>query len=435
MKKKKTWAVLPLAAFFLLLPAVSLNAATPDTLFYHVVTCVSDNPSSAVTVNYHCPDPGSLVMYTKASDISFEKAGKAEPVCEEWSSRGLEKTSRTSTFYTRKRFVCHANITGLEPDTEYIYKIVSGKGESKVFSFKTAGKKGRWNFVAFTDLQYRENEITPLLVRNMKEIGKSPALVVCSGDMVDVSGNEYEWDWILDNEAFSGFVYAAAPGDHEYWADDSGRKYPQYDRPYTFNKLFKFPANGAAQSPNSTYFFHWNNVLFVVLDMNNSNTASGPRFDDQAEWFAKTLDSLEGSYKYLIVMMHKSIFGSSVIDSVVAKKLRPQWSPLFSKYNVDLVLSGHDHIYSRTCQLDGGKETTDRKKGTYYLDMGSSGDKRRVPDKSLVEGDGLHQKVINLKELDQSCACNIEVSRRKMKVTVYDKDRKIADSFVIKAKR
>ena len=44
--------------------------------------------------------------------------------------------------------------------------------------------------------------------------------MVCSGDHIDVAGNEYEWTFLLDNEVFRDFVYAASPGDHAYWASD-----------------------------------------------------------------------------------------------------------------------------------------------------------------------------------------------------------------------
>ena len=308
--------------------------------------------------------------------------------------------------------------------TKYIYKIVSEGFESKVYSFVTAGKKGKWNFVAFTDFQHRGNSETLPLIKSMKEIAH-PALVICSGDMVDVAGKEEGWNWLLDNVIFRDFVYAASPGDHEYWADDSGRKYPQYDKAHTFNHLFKFPGNGAPMSLNTTYWFRYNNVLFISLDMNNSNVATGPRFEEQVKWFEKTVESLKGTFQYLVVYEHKSIYGSSKIDSVVAARLRPQWAPVFKKCGVDLVLSGHDHIYSRTRQIDG----------TYYLDMGSSGDKRRALDESVAEGDGIHEKVLDLKGEALCCGANIEVNRRQMKVTVYNQRKEVVDSFTIKAKR
>ena len=98
------------------------------------------------------------------------------------------------------------------------------------------------------------------------------------------------------------------------------------------------------------------------------------------------------------------------------------------------MLSGHDHIYSRTVALDGDRPTEDLSAGTWYLDMGSSGDKRRPLDKSLTES-SRHAKVFDLKECDRSCACNIEVDERQMTVTVYNQHGKIVDGFVIPAKR
>ena len=399
-------------------------AMAEDEVIYHVVTTVSENPANAVTVNYHCSNKDSYVLYAKARDVAFRKASKVEPVSVLWSTRGIEKTAKETTFYTRECYVCSVELSGLEANTKYIYKIVSEGFESKVYSFVTAGKKGKWNFVAFTDFQHRGNKETLPLIKSMKEIAH-PALVICSGDMVDVAGKEEGWNWLMDNDIFRNFVYAASPGDHEYWADDSGRKYPQYDKAHTFNHLFKFPGNGAPMSLNTTYWFRYNNVLFISLDMNNSNVATGPRFDDQVNWFEKTVESLKGTFQYLVVYEHKSIYGSTKIDAVVAARLRPQWAPVFKRFGVDLVLSGHDHIYSRTREISG----------TYYLDMGSSGDKRRALDESVAEGDGIHGKVLDLKGEALCCGANVEVNRRQMKVTVYNQRKEVVDSFIIKAKR
>jgi len=408
--------------------------AQPNNEIYHIVTTVCEDASSAVTVNYHCRSCDSYVLYTLASDTDFAQARKAWPVCQRWSSQGIENTAPASTFYTQERYVCYATLSGLESDTAYRFKIVSGTTESDVRTFRTAGQKGRWNFVAFTDFQHRENPVTLPLVQMMKELAGNPALMLCSGDMVDVAGNEYEWTYLLDNDTFRDFVYAASPGDHAYWACDKiNGGYPQYDYAHTFNRLFHFPQNGAPHSPNTSYYFYYNNILFVALDMNNSDIASGARFDEQVRWFSETLDRLAGTYQYLVVYEHKSVFGSEIIDSVVAKRLRPQWYPVFQKYRVDLVLSGHDHIYSRTFALDGDRPTNDPAVGTYYLDMGSSGDKRRPLDPSLTESTR-HAKILDLKESGQSCACNIEVDDTCLKVTVYDQTRKVVDQFTIPAK-
>ena len=409
-------------------------AAQPAQDIFHIVTTVGEDPAASITVNYHCRSCDSYVLFTLAGDTAFAQAKKAWPVSQRWSTADIGNTAKASTFYTQERYVCYATLNGLEADTPYRFKIVSSNGESDVRTFRTAGKEGPWNFVAFTDFQHRENPVTLPLIQMMKELAGNPALMLCSGDQVDVAGNEYVWTFLLDNDTFKDFVYAASPGDHAYWASDKvNGGYPQYDYAYTFNRLFHFPQNGAPSSRNTSYWFRYNNILFVALDMNNSDIATGDRFNDQVRWFGETLDRLAGTYQYLVVFEHKSVFGSEIIDSVVGRRLRPQWYPVFQKYRVDLVLSGHDHIYSRTFALDGDQVAADPANGTFYLDMGSSGDKRRPLDPSLTDSPR-YAKVMDLKELDQSCAANIEVDETCLKVTVYNQHRQIVDSFSIPRK-
>ena len=436
-----------LLACLAITPALALAQKQADTNkpsstskdFYHIVVTPGEDASTSVTINYHTNHPYSYILYADVQVESCVRNQFVKPVYELWSTKDIENTSTSSSFYTNGRFVCHATISNLHPGTKYEFFIRCGSFHPNVDSdtcfFTTAGKKDKWNFVAFTDFQSVPNSITHQLIQNMKEIGNNPPLMVCSGDMVDVAGWEDSWTWLLDNDAFRDFVYASSPGDHAYWADAKDRKYPQYTEAHTFNHLFHFPQNGAEKSKNTSYYFFYNNALFVSLDMNNSNISRGEKFDEQAKWFQHTLDSLKGTYQYLIVLMHKSVYGSSIIDSNVGKYIRPQWSPIFQKYNVDLVLSGHDHVYSRTHQLDGDHKSTIKNKGTFYLDMGSSGNKRRAVDTSLSESDGIHAKVIDLKTKELSFAANIQVSKKKMTVTVYNQHKQVADQFTIKAKR
>lgn len=429
---KYTFSSFTLCLLLLLGVGTACDRTKPE--IYHIVTTVCEDASSAVTVNYHCNRADSYVVYTREDDPAFEHATMARPFCQKWSTVGIENTSTTSTFYTKERYVCYATLGGLEADTRYLFKIQADDTETDVRTFKTAGAKGPWHFVVFTDFQHRENPVTLPLIRMMKEMA-SPDLVVCSGDHIDVAGNEYEWSFLLDNETFRDFVYAASPGDHAYWACDKvDTGYPQYEFAHTFNHLFHFPQNGAPSSRNTTYYFYYNDILFVALDMNNSDIASGERFDEQVQWFEATLDRLKGTYRYLIVYEHKSIFGSELIDPVVARELRPQWYPVFQKYRVDVVFSGHDHIYSRTFALDGDQLAKTPEAGTFFLDMGSSGDKRRPLDESLTESPR-YAKVMDLRELDQSCAATVEVDDSQLKITVYNQHADIVDAFTVPAKQ
>ena len=408
------------------------KALETDEEIYHIITTVTEAPSNSMMVNYHCKSRGSYVLYTTMDDTEFENAKKVMPTEEEWSTEGLKNASSKSGFYT-KRIVCNAKLENLEARTSYIYKIVSGEIESKVNSFTTAGLTNTWNFSTFVDFQYRLNTVTHKLIKNMKEIS-NPALMICTGDLVDVADNEHEWTHIFDNEEFSNYVFASSPGDHEYWGDEEAG-HPQWDFPYTFVKMMHFPTNGCSSSAGTNYYFIYNNVLFISLDMNNSDVSRHTRITEQATWFKNTVKSLEGHYQYSVVFMHKSIFGSEIEDSSVAKNLRPVWADVFKECNVDLVLSGHDHMYSRTYRLNGTKKSSSSGVGTYYLDMGSSGDKRRASDSSTVSGDAYHEVALNLNTLGYSCATDISVSAEEMVVTVYNQYKKAIDTFTIKAKR
>ena len=46
---------------------------------------------------------------------------------------------------------------------------------------------------------------------------------------------------------------------------------------------------------------------------------------------------------------------------------RNAFMPLFDKYDVDLVLAGHDHVYSRSHKLRNGIVVSDTEKGTVYI--------------------------------------------------------------------
>ena len=58
--------------------------------------------------------------------------------------------------------------------------------------------------------------------------------------------------------------------------------------------------------------------------------------------------------KWKVVMFHQDIYGSgydhSDSDGMV---LRTQLTPLMDKYDIDVVLQGHDHTYSRSKLLMG----------------------------------------------------------------------------------
>ena len=390
---------------------------------HYVVATPGEDASSQISVNWHSFEPGSYLEIKNASAKDFARALKVIPQQKLWS---LDPQFVSDSLFTRERYVCSVRLEGLMRNHKYEYRVVCGDWCSPVYSFQTASGRSKWTFAAFTDFQPAGNDRTHAMIEKVISYsGREIPLVVCSGDMVDYSAVEKDWEWVLDNALMGQFVFASSPGDHEYW----GTKMPnghisQLPMPEAYNSMFTFPANGLDERKNSSFWFRYNNILFVALDMGDSNTSKCEMFDRETEWFTKTIQALKGTYTYLVVLEHKGIFGSYESDSVVAKNLRPLWAPVFREAGVDLVLCGHDHMFHRSVPIAG----------TTYLGMGTSGKKRRVPDTGLYN-DGLQAKVINLPETDQCMGALVEVDSKCLKVTVIDLSGSVVDSFRVERRR
>ncbi len=433
----------------------------PILLIHFIITSPGEDASRQVNVNWHSSEPGAYLQLVKVSGNKNTATGLLEadtdgnswgfPDSETIAVKAEEKLwsyPKGDSLFQQQRYVCSVSLDNLEPGTDYRYRIIAGKDTSEVCSFTTASGARKWNFLAYADFQHAFNEQAHRIIAKGLELsanlnegtskdraGRIAPLVICSGDMIDTGANEESWRWILGTPFFHKFIYASAPGDHEFWGvKPAGEKHiPQMETPATYNAIFNNPKNGVEVYKNSNYYFYYNNVLFVALTLGDSNTFLCGNFILEAEWFRKTILPLKGTYDYLVVFGHKSVFGSYKEDRGVRKYLSPIWYPVFTEAGVDLVVSGHDHMYSRTYPLENDcvSSTGD---GTYYLDLGSSGNKYREPDEGLYS-DGLHAKVLNLKAEPQTLGASVSVNKRKMEVRVFNLNGETVDSFTIPRKR
>ena len=67
-----------------------------------------------------------------------------------------------------------------------------------------------------------------------------------------------------------------------------------------------------------------------------------------------------------VVVMHYSIYSRKEEDNFY----RPLFSKMFDKYDIDLVLSGHDHIYTRSALMRGNEKV--KSGGTLYLEANTA---------------------------------------------------------------
>ena len=228
---------------------------------FHVCVTVTEDPIHSVTINYHSIDDSYIVL--SKDDEKFNYDEKYIPNSKEWSTKGVINSSVNSSFQNIRK-VCYLKVDKLKEDTKYKFRIISDNYKSKIYYFKTPKISNEFRFLSFADMQYGNNKLSPKFIKKMKEKFLDVSLVVTSGDLVDFGDKEEEWFNIIDNDALNGLTLAVAPGDHEYWGDDS-IKYTQYDLPHTFLNILHFPKNGSKSSIGSNYYFIYNNVLFIRI--------------------------------------------------------------------------------------------------------------------------------------------------------------------------
>jgi predicted phosphodiesterase len=110
------------------------------------------------------------------------------------------------------------------------------------------------------------------------------------------------------------------------------------------------------------YSFDYNNIHFLMMDSESSYLpGSDPDFsklEDTEQYRFVENDLAKASInpyiKWIIVMSHRQFYSSlcGEHDSCEPiKKLRETYHPIFEKYGVDILFSGHAHNYQRTYPL------------------------------------------------------------------------------------
>ena len=109
------------------------------------------------------------------------------------------------------------------------------------------------------------------------------------------------------------------------------------------------------------YYYLYDNVLFVTL-----NTGAYPGGNDAEN---------AGQYQWLIVTHHKSTqtVAKHAADSDIENYVDGGFEKVMDEFDVDFVLGGHDHVYSRSYVLKDGQRNSERldtindPDGTIYL--------------------------------------------------------------------
>ena len=130
------------------------------------------------------------------------------------------------------------------------------------------------------------------------------------------------------------------------------------DRRWTYFRIFDLPENaeagGVASGTENYYAIDYSNIHFVMLDSQGSDRSAN---GDMASWLKQ--DLAKNTKPWLIAAFHHPPYTKGSHDSDDAgdsrgrmRDMRENILPILEKAGVDIVLSGHSHMYERSTLLD-----------------------------------------------------------------------------------
>lgn len=266
-------------------------------------------------------------------------------------------------------------LQGLQPGTTYYYQ-VEGK---EIESFTTDDDTSSFSFVFVGDPQIgssnEEKAKTPediqkptfltaqseavrndtfnwnyTLKRAYEKTGNKASFILSSGDQIqtnakkvgDSTVSEMEYAGYLSADIMKSVPVATTVGNHD--ADNANYTYH-----FNTANMSSLGDNGYV---GGDYYFTYGDALFIILNTQDTNVSEHKDFIEQTV-------AANPDCKWRIVTLHQDIYGSAEhSNEPEITNLRYSLVPIFEENDVDIVLTGHDHAYSRTKMLKGGQNTT-----------------------------------------------------------------------------
>ena len=229
----------------------------------------------------------------------------------------------------------------LQPETKYAYRVGDGKNWSEWFQFETSTPNAKpFSFIYLGDVQ---NDIKSLGSRTLRQAYShfpEADFMLFVGDIVSTSNEAYWREFFYAGGWIFGMMPSiVTPGNHEFDSNEG--------KPRTFskhwNQIYQMSDNTPAEKyKNRNYYIDYQGTRFVSLD----SPSLGNYPEDSTlvlGWLEKTLS--ENPNTWTVVFTHYPIYSCS--QGRNNERYRNAVQPILEKYNVDLVLAGHDHTYCR----------------------------------------------------------------------------------------
>ena len=334
---------------------VALTPGADETQLNFAWYSKDESGKQATPVVHFGTDKNALTAYTgKASAVDTSLTGGVAYHTNQVTVTGLKEN--TTYYYTVEKNGVQTDPvvykTGSFSNVKMLYvgdpQVGASKGQTQG-SDALVADAGAANTAARND-SFGWNRTLEIATAQNPDLN----FIISAGDQVNKTGKakEEEYAGYLNPDALASLPVATTIGNHDSLNAD-------YD--YHFNNPNETD-NGQTEA-GGDYYYSYGPGLFIVLNTNNYNAAE----------HAQTIEEATKAYPdaaWRIVTIHQDIYGSgydhSDTDGMI---LRTQLTPIFDQYDIDVVLQGHDHTYSRTKLLYGDGQAH----GSYSMPLNEEG--------------------------------------------------------------
>ena len=308
-----------------------------------IILTWTGDPGTTQTITWLLPQCSPAgVQYLRAEDYDQgENFDNAHQLTIEGIAFDID-----NTFYSYT-----ANLTGLDPDTKYVYRVGNEGAWSKPTTFSTAAETENFSFLYMGDIQ-SGYEAWGEMLNSVYEENPEIKFALLGGDLTDSSHDVEEWEEFLDaaSGVFSRIPVMPTLGNHD------GESYLGF---------FALPDNGPAGLEQEFYSFDYGSAHFVVL---NSNKNALPEIK---QWLQRDLEATNKKWKF--ALFHHPAYPAVYDYKGIDKSICQNWVPVLEENGVDMVFVGHQHLYMRTHPIFQTEVQTDAD-GIVYV-LGNAGSK------------------------------------------------------------
>lgn len=323
------------------------------------------NPSAWYDLFDHHSNQPDLAADGEFKNLTLQPGNKADQLYVTWFSKS--SAAGTVTFYPENRsssvavsakavtepslsvagyYRNSALVDDLESNTVYYYTLKNGNSESAKYKYKTPNLYASdFTFTVAGDPEIGlgdeevwagQRSIWRVVLNRMKTQIPQSSFLVTTGDQVAHPSSNVHYDYFLDNSLLYSTPLVPVVGNH-----DSGTGF--------FGDHFTLPnldSLGTESGRDGNYWFTRGNALIMVLN------SLAPYDFDNHEDFVRNVTNSHPDAKWRIIISHYSPI--TMVDRYqgIRDLIKDDYAELGEKYDIDLFIGGHDHLYTRGHFLD-----------------------------------------------------------------------------------